>query len=799
LPESFPHPRTRLIGREAERAAARVFLLEDAVPLLTFTGPGGVGKTRLALAIAQDVTTHFVDGAVWIDLAPLADATLVPATVAAALEVPLAPDQPVAQELARLLRPRQTLLLLDNCEHVLAETADLVANLLAGCPALQILATSRAPLQVQSEQVLPVEPLALPAVDAPMETIAETEAVRLFAARARAVRPAFRLEPANATTVALLCRHLDGLPLAIELAAAHSAVLSPAAMLSQLTDRSRLLRGGRRDGPARQRTMHDAIAWSYDRLSDPQQVAFRQLAVFVGGFTLESASAVLGWDTSSTLDHIEHLVAQSLLSPSLAEDTPRYTMLETLRAFGLERLRERGEEDDVRDRHAAYFRHFVAELDLYYAFPGDHSWFGRVAPEEDNLRQALERFFARGDILALSELSSGLEPFWLTCSQFSEGRRWLERAITHDQDLPPALRARNRAAAGLFIMHFGDDAIAAPLLEEAVSLARACGDPALLRHTLQPLGSALARRGDFARAMATHEEMEHVARAIASDTPHAGLFVGSALCFQGVVAREAGDQTTAMARFREAEPFLRAPGGGRRLGMMLGEIGVMQVTAGRLCEGTATLVEALALTWAIRDDAMLTRALRGLAGVAAVTDQPIASRRLLGAAEAIDRTTHAAVVAAARDQDLIEWTIARLAKGLTATALGRERHADLSLTVEHAVALAREVAACELGTGCVDEIWQAADAPDPGVAPLPQPAELPVVPSLATVDRGRLLTAREREVLALLCQRRTDHEIAAHLFISRRTANHHVSNILSKLDAPNRREAAAIAAPHHLA
>jgi predicted ATPase len=317
--------------------------------------------------------------------------------VAAALALPLAPDQPIARELVRLLRARQALLLFDNCEHVLPETADLIATLLAGCPALQVLATSRAPLRIRGEQVLPIEPLAWPEVDALPETIAETDAVRLFVARARAVRPAFRVEPANATTLALLCRHLDGLPLAIELAAAHSAVLSPAAMLAQMSDRLRLLRGGARDLPARQRTMRDAIAWSYDRLREEEQVAFRHLAVFTGGFTLEAAATVLVWDAPTTQDHLEHLVAQSLLSPVVTEGAPRFTMLETIRAFGLECLDACGEDDETRDRHAAYFHALVVtELDLYHATPDEGTWFDRLRLEEGNLLHALAWMVERG-------------------------------------------------------------------------------------------------------------------------------------------------------------------------------------------------------------------------------------------------------------------------------------------------------------------------------------------------------------------------------------------------------------------
>src|SRR4051794_21237166 len=330
LSPAFPIPRTRLIGRETERATVRAFLLEDAVPLLTLLGPGGVGKTRLALAIAQDVAAQFADGVVWVDLAPLADAAPVPATVAAALAITPAPEQPIIAELARQLHPRQTLLLLDNCEHVLAATADLVAGLLAACPAVQVLATSRTPLQIRGEQILPVDPLPLPDVDASLEGIVQSEAVRLFAARARAVRPAFQVETANAATVALLCRHLDGLPLALELAAAHSAVLSPAALLAQMTDRLRLLTGGARDLPARQQTMREAIAWSYDRLTEEEQATFRALAIFAGGWTLPAAAAVLARNERETLALLERLVGQSLIRVSETGDGPRFTMLETL-------------------------------------------------------------------------------------------------------------------------------------------------------------------------------------------------------------------------------------------------------------------------------------------------------------------------------------------------------------------------------------------------------------------------------------------------------------------------------------
>ena len=309
-PGSSPIPRTRLIGREAERAAAQAYLIDEAVSLLTLTGPGGVGKTRLALTIAQDVTASFADGLAWVDLAPVMDPTLAPATLAAALEFVPSPDRPIAAELARHLRTRQTLLLLDNCEHLASAVADLVAVLLAACPAVQVLATSRAALKLRDERQLPVDPLPVPPPDvSSLAAVAENAAVRLFAERARAVRPAFRLDDANAETVAALCRHLDGLPLAIELAAARMTVLSPEALLAQMADPLRLLRGGARDAPARQQTMRDTIAWSYGLLRPEGQTLFRRLAVFVGGFALDAAAAVSQSPSDVGIDTLEGLTA----------------------------------------------------------------------------------------------------------------------------------------------------------------------------------------------------------------------------------------------------------------------------------------------------------------------------------------------------------------------------------------------------------------------------------------------------------------------------------------------------------
>ena len=424
-------PPTRLVGREAELARAAALLRPDGARVVTLTGPPGVGKTRLAVELARRLGAAYPDGVCLVALAPLSDPALVLPAVAAALGVPDGGAIPLPDAVAGRLAGKRPLLVLDNCEH-LPEAAPAVADLVGRCPGLTVLATSRAPLRLRGEQEFSVPPLALPdATPGPGAARAAVEAcpsVALFLERARDARPDLELGDADLAAVAALCRRLDGLPLALELAAARVKVLPPRALLARMEAALPLLTGGPRDLPARQRTLRDALAWSYDLLAEEERAVFRRLGVFAGGFDLDAVAALC--PAPGTLDVLARLVDHSLVRVGGAADgEPRFVLLETVREYALDRLAERGEADAVRRAHA---RHFAALAEAAAAAlhgPRQAPWLDRLEREHANFRAALRWALDGGEAGLGLRLGAALWWFWFVRGRWSEGLAWLEALL----------------------------------------------------------------------------------------------------------------------------------------------------------------------------------------------------------------------------------------------------------------------------------------------------------------------------------------------------------------------------------
>jgi len=532
----LPTPPTPLVGRRLELAAVAALFRDEGVRLVTLTGPGGTGKTRLGLAVAEALEPELRDGALFVSLAPVSSPELLVPTIADALEVREG-GRSLAEGVGEHLRERRILLVLDNFEQLLP-AAPFVADLLAAAPRLLVLATSRAPLRLAAEHEYPVPPFDTPAADLPFEALVKTDALRLFAARARAVDPAFELDDASAPEVARVCNRLDGLPLAIELAAARSKLLAPGEILERLEREPHLPGTGPRDAPARQRTLTATIGWSYDLLGEDERLAFDRLGVFAGGCTLEAAEQVC--DTS--LDTLATLVDNNLLR----RRDSRFLMLETVRHFAAERLQEAGDAG-VRRRHAEWLTE-LAETMVERTLAGEDAkeWLDRIQPEHDNIRAALAWSLEEDPEVTL-RLASSLRLFWEVRGHFSEGFRWLEDALPRAAGAAPEVRMRALSASGTIAFRLGKVEVSEERWEEALEIARELGDDLWIARLLSDLGTAAAAREEWEPATVLLEESADLFRQL-DVPPRLATVLGNL----GHIAGQQGDYARAIEVTEEA-------------------------------------------------------------------------------------------------------------------------------------------------------------------------------------------------------------------------------------------------------
>ena len=476
---NLPAPRSSFIGREREMLEVKREL--EMSRLLTLTGTGGSGKTRLALEVARDLMEAYSDGVWFVELAPLSEEALVPKAVAEALEVPERPDEPLAETLKEVLGSRELLIVLDNCEHLLEATARLADSLLDSCPYVSIMATSREGLGVEGEVTWPVPPLNTPDPQRSptVEELERSESARLFLARARNRDPSFAFTPGSAQAVAEVCSKLEGIPLAIELAAARVGTLSLEQISKRLEGSLELLTRGGRRVVHRQQTLRGELAWSHDLLLEQEKILFRRLSVFAGGWTLEAAEAAgsrNGIEESEVLDLLSGLVAKSLV---MVEPTKqggvRYRLLEPIRQYALEKLEQSGEIEDVKRAHAEYFLALAEEAELQLIGPLEAEWLERLEGELDNLRAALSRARARGEADSSLRLAGTLMSFWFWEGHYGEGRRWLEGALSQEGPTSALARAKALGAASLLAWRQSDYARAQGAAEEGLSLSKEAG------------------------------------------------------------------------------------------------------------------------------------------------------------------------------------------------------------------------------------------------------------------------------------------------------------------------------------
>jgi predicted ATPase/DNA-binding CsgD family transcriptional regulator len=749
---ALPVPATSFVGREADLSRVIALVTDSRVRLLTLTGPGGIGKTRLALEVARRRRA-----ATPVAFIPL-DTTFRPAmianTIVQRLGIELVRDELPVDALRRVIGTGEFLLVLDNLEHLLPGVS-LLTDLLDASPRLVILATSRVRLGLPNEQVVSLGPLPLPAAgNGHASDAASAEAVRLFTERARSVQPAFTLGRHNLASVVTIVQRMEGLPLAIELAAARTALLSPHLLAERLERRLPLLDGAPGNVPSRQQTMRAAVAWSVDLLPDDLRALWELLGIFSGGFTIDAAEAIAeacGPFGLAVMDGVQALADQSLLVPRTnANGEPRFAMLETTREYALECLSERGAAEAARTAHATFFQSFARAVEPGLKGNDGWTWFHRVDADLPNIRLALEWFRSHGNIEAALEIAGCLEWFWTVPAYLSEGRALLDSLLQlGGPDIPARIRGKAWMALGDLVEWHGDAEHAAEVHRHALEAAREAGDQALVAAILRSLGSVTMDLYRFDEAEALFSE----AYSLAMEAGDLWTMAASAN-LTGLVSRLQGDLEQAHTWHESALSIWQQSGNRDHTPIAL--VGLARVFIDRHEDQRAleTLDAALALTADDEDDFDTSTALDGLATLAARHGQYDLAARLLAVSSRLRQVSNMPLRPPTRREFEHVLTEVRAMLGSAAFAVAWAE--GQALSAADAKRLARTVTVRD---------------------PSPQDG----------------LSAREREVLSLLVEGASDSEIADRLYITRRTASKHVASILEKLGAGNRTAAATIA------